>query len=55
MTHEYTERDKCPVRLLKRRDRQVLGLEDFTDADLSALESAESPSVAATFDHELKS
>jgi hypothetical protein len=41
-------------RRLKRRDRQVLGLEDFTKDDLNALEKAEPPSAAAAFDHELK-
>ena len=28
---------------LKRRDRQVLGLEDFTDADVAALEETRAP------------
>jgi hypothetical protein len=41
-------------RRLKRRDRQVLGLDDFTADDLNALEKAEPPSAAAAFDHELK-
>jgi prevent-host-death family protein len=39
---------------LKRRDRQVLGLEDFTDADLKALEAACPPAEARAFDPELK-
>ena len=41
-------------RRLKRRDRQVLGLDDFTDADLAALEAARAPEAAKAFDHELK-
>ena len=40
-------------RRLKRRDRDVLGLEDFTDADLAALEASRPPAEAAAFDHEL--
>lgn len=39
---------------LKRRDRQVLGLEDFTEADLQAIRAAEPPVEAAAFDHELE-
>lgn len=38
---------------LKRRDRQVLGLDDFTDADLQAIISAEPPEEAAAFDPEI--
>lgn len=38
---------------LKRRDRQVLGLEDFTEADLKAIRAAEPPPEAAGFDTEL--
>ncbi len=37
---------------LKKRDRQVLGLEDFTEADLQAIRAAEPPAEAAAFDHE---
>ncbi len=40
---------------LKRRDRQVLELTDFTDADIAALEQARAPDSAKTFDDELKS
>jgi PHD/YefM family antitoxin component YafN of YafNO toxin-antitoxin module len=40
-------------RRLKRRDRQVLGLEDFTEADLEAIRNAEPPPEAASFDHEV--
>jgi prevent-host-death family protein len=40
---------------LKRRDREVLGLEDFTDADIAALENSRPPSDSTAFDHELKS
>jgi hypothetical protein len=39
---------------LKRRDRQVLGLEDFTDADVVALEATRAPDASKAFDHELK-
>jgi PHD/YefM family antitoxin component YafN of YafNO toxin-antitoxin module len=41
-------------RRLKRRDREVLGLDDFTAEDLNALERAEAPPAAAAFDRELK-
>jgi len=40
-------------RRLKQRDREVLGVEDFTEADLEAIRKAETPSGAATFDHEM--
>jgi prevent-host-death family protein len=40
-------------RRLKRRDRQVLGLEDFTEADLEALRRVQPSTAAAAFDHEL--
>jgi PHD/YefM family antitoxin component YafN of YafNO toxin-antitoxin module len=39
---------------LKRRDREVLGLDDFTEADLAAIRTAEPPTETALFDHELK-
>jgi prevent-host-death family protein len=38
---------------LKRRDREVLGLDDFTEADIAALEAAVPPVEAAAFDHEM--
>ena len=38
---------------LKRRDREVLGLDDFTDADIAALEASRPARAAAVFDHEL--
>lgn len=38
---------------LKKRDRQVMGIEDFTDADVQAIRSAEPPSEAAAFDREI--
>lgn len=41
-------------RRLKRRDREVLGLDDFTDDDLKAIENAEAPLATAAFDHEVK-
>jgi len=37
---------------LKRRDREVLGLDDFTAEDLAAIRDAEAPADAAQFDHE---
>jgi PHD/YefM family antitoxin component YafN of YafNO toxin-antitoxin module len=39
---------------LKRRDRRVMGLEDFTDEDISALEEIRAPEAAKAFDSELK-
>lgn len=39
---------------LKRRDREVLSLEDFTPADIEALETSRPPDEATAFDHELK-
>jgi PHD/YefM family antitoxin component YafN of YafNO toxin-antitoxin module len=39
-------------RRLKRRDREVLGLEDFSEDDLEAIRSAEPAAEAAAFDHE---
>lgn len=39
---------------LKRRAREVLTLDDFTDADIAAIEAAQPPPEAASFDHELK-
>jgi prevent-host-death family protein len=41
-------------RRLKLRDREVLGLEDFTEDDLAALEAARAPEAAKVFDFELK-
>ena len=38
---------------LKRRDREVLRVEDFTEADLKAIREAEPPAEAAAFDHEV--
>jgi PHD/YefM family antitoxin component YafN of YafNO toxin-antitoxin module len=40
---------------LKRRDRRVMALEDFTDEDISALEEIRAPEAAKAFDSELKS
>jgi prevent-host-death family protein len=37
---------------MKRRTRQVMGIEDFTPADLDAILQAEPPPEAAAFDHE---
>ncbi len=41
-------------RRLKRRERQVLGLGDFTDADIAGLEAARAPEAAKAFNSELK-
>jgi hypothetical protein len=38
---------------LKRLDRQVLGLDDCTDADLAALETTRALESSKAFDHEL--
>ena len=38
---------------LKRRDREVLGLEDFSDADIEALEKARPAEASRKFDEEL--
>ncbi len=38
---------------LRRRDRQVLGLSDFTADDIAALEAARAPDAAKAFDHEV--
>lgn len=43
-TEEYTR--------LKRRDRQVLGLEDFTEADIAALEQSRPAEESAAFNTE---
>jgi len=40
-------------RRLKRRDRRVMGLEDFTAADLDALRKVAPSTAAAAFDHEV--
>ena len=40
-------------RRLKRRDRRVMSLEDFTDADIAALEATRAPEGAKAFDSEL--
>ena len=42
-------------RRLKRRDRRVIGLEDFTDEDIAALEETRAPEASKAFDSELKS
>lgn len=41
-------------RRLKRRDRQVLNLDDFTDADIAVVEATRAPESSKAFDHELK-
>jgi hypothetical protein len=39
---------------LKRRDRQVLGLDAITEADLQALSLATAPPEAAAYNHEVE-
>jgi len=41
-------------RRLKRRDREVLGLDDFTQADLEAIRATEPSPEAYAFDHEVE-
>jgi len=41
-------------RRLKRRDREVLTLDDLTEADLEAIRRLEPPPESYEFDHELK-
>ena len=38
---------------LKRRDRQVLGLQDFTAEDINSLEGVRAPEAAKAFDSEM--
>lgn len=37
---------------LKRRERRVMGLDDFSEADLAAIAASEAPAEAAAFDDE---
>ncbi len=39
-------------RRLKLRERRVMGLGDFSDDDLAAIEASQTPPEAAAFDHE---
>jgi PHD/YefM family antitoxin component YafN of YafNO toxin-antitoxin module len=39
---------------LKRRDREVMSLDDFTEADIAALDAARAPEAAKAFDDEMK-
>jgi prevent-host-death family protein len=41
-------------RRLKRRDREVLGIGDFTEADAEAVRNAQAPAESAAFNPELK-
>ena len=38
----------------KRRDREVLCLDDFTEADIAVLERSRPPVESAAFDDEMK-
>ena len=40
-------------RRLKRRDREVLTVDEFTDEDIEALEKTRAPAEAAAFNHEV--
>src|SRR4026209_2585865 len=40
-------------RRLKRRDRRVMSLNDFTDEDIAALETVRAPQSSKIFDDEL--
>ena len=42
-------------RRLKRRDREALSIEDFTEADAEAVRRSEAPAETAAFNNELKS
>ncbi len=42
-------------RRLKRRDRHVMGLEDFTEKDIAAVKRAKPPAAAAAFNDETRS
>ncbi|MBV2149896.1 type II toxin-antitoxin system prevent-host-death family antitoxin [Sphingobium sp. AS12] len=39
-------------RRLKRRERRVMGLDDFTETDIAAIAASEAPAEAAAFDDE---
>lgn len=39
-------------RRLKRRERRVMGLDDFSEADITAIAASEAPAEAAAFDDE---
>lgn len=39
-------------RRLKRRERRVMGLDDFSEADIAAIAASEAPAEAAAFDDE---
>jgi PHD/YefM family antitoxin component YafN of YafNO toxin-antitoxin module len=39
---------------LKRRDRQVVAIEDFSEAEVEAVRNAQPSEASAAFDHELK-
>ncbi len=41
-------------RRLKRRDREVLRVEDLSAEDLKAIAAAKPPAKAASFDHEVE-
>ena len=38
---------------LKRRDRRVMALEDFSEADIAALEATRAPEASKAFDDEV--
>jgi hypothetical protein len=59
MSHENSGADMIDLAdeymRTNRRRRHVLGLEDFTEADIAALEQTRAPESSKAFDDELKS
>ena len=41
-------------RRLKRRDRRVLGLEDFPGDEIEAIRGSQAPAETSQYDHEVK-
>ena len=39
---------------LRRRDRRVMGLDDFTESDIAALEATKAPADTKAFDGEME-
>lgn len=58
VTHNGRDRNvyisSAEYQRLKRRDRDVLGLDDFTEDDLTALRRAKPARGSARFNHEVK-
>jgi len=47
--HSVADADHCRM----RRDRQVISLDEFTEADIQAIRNAEPPPEAGAFDAEV--